>query len=153
MKPTIYVPKLPETTSKKIRIHITQIDNNLRVTRNYRLSVLSEINVVSRELYLSRDRDSVIPSIEWVVVFITHSTGVGSEGGVKGGGACAPSHFFDWGGGAMVCLCPCPPPPPHTLLTPHFHFPLELYVYLTLTNNYLAFFIYQLIILWIISIN
>ena len=42
-------------------------------------------------------------------------------------------------------------PPP--LLTPHFYFPLELYVYLTLTNNYLAFFIYQLIILWIISIN
>ena len=45
----------------------------------------------------------------------------------------------------------CPPPPP--LFTPHFYFPLELYVYLTLTNNYLAFFIYQLIILWIISIN
>ena len=44
-----------------------------------------------------------------------------------------------------------PPPPP--LLTPHFYFPLELYVYITLTNNYLAFFIYQLIILWTISIN
>ena len=39
----------------------------------------------------------------------------------------------------MVCLCPPPPP----LLTPHFYFPLELYVYTTLTNNYLAFFIYQ----------
>ena len=49
----------------------------------------------------------------------------------------------------MVCLCPPPPP----LLTTHFHFPLELYVYITLTNNYLAFFIYQLIILWTISIN
>ena len=30
---------------------------------------------------------------------------------------------------------------------------LELYVYITLTNNYLTFFIYQLIILWTISIN
>ena len=45
----------------------------------------------------------------------------------------------------MVCLCP-------PRLTPHFYFPLE-YVYITLTNNYLTFFIYQLIILWIISIN
>ena len=45
------------------------------------------------------------------------------------------------------------PPPPPPLLTPHFYFPLELYVYITLTNNYLAFFIYQLIILWTISIN
>ena len=44
---------------------------------------------------------------------------------------------------------PPPPPPP----APHFYFPLELYVYITLTNNYLAFFIYQLIILWTISIN
>ena len=52
------------------------------------------------------------------------------------------------GGGAMVCLCPPPP-----LLIPHFYFPLELYVYITLTNNYLKFFIYQLIILWTISIN
>ena len=43
--------------------------------------------------------------------------------------------------------------PPPTLLTPHFYFPLELYVYITLINNYLAFFIYQLIILWTISIN
>ena len=33
-----------------------------------------------------------------------------------------------------------------SLLTPHFYFPLELYVYITLTNNSLAFFIYQLII-------
>ena len=74
-------------------------------------------------------------------------TGVGSGGG--GGGArlaCAPPHFFDWGGNGMFV-----PPPP--LLTPHFYFPLELYVYITLTNNYLAFFIYQLIILWTISIN
>ena len=39
------------------------------------------------------------------------------------------------------------------LLTPHFYFPLELYVCITLTNNYLALFIYQLIILWTISIN
>ena len=42
----------------------------------------------------------------------------------------------------MVYLCPSPPPP-HI-----FH----LY-YITLTNNYLAFFIYQLIILWTILIN
>ena len=48
---------------------------------------------------------------------------------------------FLTGGGAMVCLCP-------PLLTPNFYFPLELYVYITLTNNNLAFFIYQLIILW-----
>ena len=44
-----------------------------------------------------------------------------------------------------------PPPPP--LLTPHFSFPLELYVYITLTNNNLAFLIYQLIILWTITIK
>ena len=68
------------------------------------------------------------------------------------------------GGGGARCACALPPlfwlggngmfvPPPPTLSTPHFYFPLELYVYITLTNNYLAFFIYQLIILWIISIN
>ena len=79
--------------------------------------------------------------------FITECTGVGS-GGARG--ACAPPTFLI--GGAMVRLCP-PPPPPLPLLTPHFYFPLELYVYITLTNNYLAFFIYQLIILWTISIN
>ena len=63
-------------------------------------------------------------------------------------GACAPPpHFFDWGGNGTFV----PPPPP--LLTPHFYFPLELYVYITLTNNYLAFFTYELIILWTISIN
>ena len=38
-------------------------------------------------------------------------------------------------------------------LTPYFHVALELYVYITLTNNYLAFFIYKLIMLWTISIN
>ena len=42
-------------------------------------------------------------------------------------------------------------PPP--LLTPHYYFPLELYVYITLTNNNLAFLIYQLIILWTITIK
>ena len=72
----------------------------------------------------------------------------GGGGGGGGEGACAPTFLI--GGGAMVCLCPLPPPP---LLTTHFYFPLELYVYITLTNNYLAFFIYQLIILWTISIN
>ena len=82
-------------------------------------------------------------------VHMRYRTGVGSGGGGGGGarGACAPPpHFFDWGGNSMFV-----PPPP--LLTPHFYFPLELYVYITLTNNYLAFFIYQLIILWTISIN
>ena len=42
------------------------------------------------------------------------------------------------GGGAMVCLC-------SPTFTPHFYFSLELFVYLRLTNNYLAFFIYQLL--------
>ena len=69
-----------------------------------------------------------------------------------GGGGGQGTHFFIGGGGAMVCLCP-PPPPTHTLLAMHFYFPLELYVYIALTNNYLTFFIYQLIILWTISIN
>ena len=43
----------------------------------------------------------------------------------------------------------------HTYITTdtNIYFPLELYVYITLTNNYLEFFIYQLIILWTISIN
>ena len=78
------------------------------------------------------------------VLECSFSTGVGSGRGARG--ACTPPPtFFIWGGGAMVCLCP----PPHPqLLTPHFYFPLELYVYITLTNNYMAFFIYQLIILW-----
>ena len=65
-------------------------------------------------------------------------------GGGGGGETCAP-HFFDWG--SMVCLCP----------TPHFYPHINIfhlnYVYITRTNNYLAFFIYQLIILWTISIN
>ena len=55
-------------------------------------------------------------------------------------GACATPHIFYWGGGQWYVCAPPPPPPPHT----HTH---------TLTNNYLAFFIYQLIILWTISIN
>ena len=68
-----------------------------------------------------------------------------------GGGKRGERFFFFFflgggGGGAMVCLCP-------PLLTPHFKFPLELYVYIILTNNDLAFFIYQLIILGTISIN
>ena len=64
---------------------------------------------------------------------LQYITGVGSGGG---------------GGGGQWYVCA-----PPQLLTPHFYFPLELYVYITLTNNYLAFFIYQLIILWTISIN
>ena len=67
------------------------------------------------------------------------ATGVGSG---EGGGELETGVFGVEGGGA------CPP-----LLTLHFYFPLELYVYITLTNNYLAFFIYQLIILSTISIN
>ena len=71
---------------------------------------------------------------------------VGGGGGGGGSGVHVPPHFFIWGwvGNGMFV-------PP--LLTPHFYFPLELYVYITLTNNYLTFFIYQLIILWTISIN
>ena len=65
----------------------------------------------------------------------------GGGGGVETRGACAPS-FVMGGGGQWYVSGP-----------PHFYFPLELYVYITLTNNYLAFFIYQLIILWTISIN
>ena len=65
-------------------------------------------------------------------------------------GACALPPLF-WLG-AMVCLC-LPPPPTHTHVQPHiFIFHLN-YVYISLTNNYLAFFIYQLVILWTISIN
>ena len=83
------------------------------------------------------------------------ATGVGS--GVGGGGNGGHVHpTFLIGGNGMICAPPLTPPPPphtHTLLTPHYYFPLELYVCITLTNNYLAFFIYQLIILWTISIN
>ena len=78
----------------------------------------------------------------------TYITGVGS-GGVGGGGMWP--HFFDRGEWYM-----CAPPPPHThthTFNPTFFFPLELYVYIALTNIYLAFFIYRLIILWAISIN
>ena len=71
--------------------------------------------------------------------------GGGGGGGGEKRGACA-HHFFEWGGGGNVMFVP-------PFLTPHFYFPLVLYVYITLTNNYLAFFIYQLIILWTISIN
>ena len=73
--------------------------------------------------------------------------GVGECKGGGGKGDMCP-HFFDWvGGGGQWYVCA------PLLLTPHFYFPLELYVYITLTNNYLTFFIYQLIILWTISIN
>ena len=79
-------------------------------------------------------------------------TGVGSGGGGGGqGGMCPPTHTFLIGGNGMFVSHPTPHT--HTLLTQHFYFPLEIYVYLTLTHNYLAFFIYQIIILWTISIN
>ena len=61
------------------------------------------------------------------------------------GGHVPPPTLFCLGGQWYVCAPP--------LFTPHFHFSLELYVYIKLTNNYLAFFIDQLIILWTISIN
>ena len=70
---------------------------------------------------------------------------------------CIYIYIYHWrrkrGGGGGNGMFVTPPPPPHTHLTPHFYFPLELYVCVTLTNNYLAFCIYQLIILWTISIN
>ena len=56
-----------------------------------------------------------------------------------------PPTFLNGGGGNGMFVPP--------LLTLHFYFSLELYAYITLTINYLAFFIYQLIILWKISIN
>ena len=71
------------------------------------------------------------------------------RGGGGKGGMCPPTFLI----GGQWYVCAPPPPHTHTLLTPHFYFPLKLYVYITLTNNYLAFFIYQLIILWTISIN
>ena len=83
----------------------------------------------------------------YIYIYI-YITGVGSGvggGGVQGG--YVPPLFLLGGGGGQWYVC-APP-----LLTPHFYFPLELYVYITLTNNYLAFFIYQSIILWTISIN
>ena len=51
---------------------------------------------------------------------------------------CAPTFLIGGGGGGNGMFVPPPP-----LLTPHFYFALELYVYITLTNNYLAFFIYN----------
>ena len=56
---------------------------------------------------------------------------------------CPP--LFGLGGQWYVCAPP--------LLTPNLYFPLELYVYITLTNNNLAFFIYELIILSTITIK
>ena len=81
-------------------------------------------------------------------IYIYHWRRKRGRGGGGARGACAPPIFLIGGGGGgqwYVCASP--------LLTPHFYFPLELYVDITLTNNYLAFFIYQLIILWTISIN
>ena len=72
---------------------------------------------------------------------------VNGGGGFGQGGMCPPTFLLGGGCNGMFVL------PPHTLLTPHFYFPLELYVYITLANNYLAFFLYQLIMLWTISIN
>ena len=70
--------------------------------------------------------------------------GGGGGGGGGQGGMCP--HLFDWGGGGNGIFVP-------PTFNPNFYFPLELYVYITLTNNYLTFFIYQLIILWTIAIN
>ena len=72
------------------------------------------------------------------------------EAGVGGGWVLGLSvwvgdHPRFWLGGNGMFVPP--------LLTIAFYFSLKLYVYITLTNNYLAFFIYQLIILWTISIN
>ena len=79
-----------------------------------------------------------------------YTTGVASgAGGGGGNGHVPPPPPPFWLGGQWYVCAPTHPP----LLTPHFYFPLELYVCITLTNNYLAFFIYQLIILWTISIH
>ena len=79
----------------------------------------------------------------YIFLMFNINTGVGS-GGARG--ACVPPLFWLGGGGQSYV---CAPP----LLTSLFYFPLELYVDITLTTNYFAFFIYQLIILWTISIN
>ena len=42
--------------------------------------------------------------------------GGGFNGGGGKGGMC-PTHFLDWGGGAMVCLCP----------PPHFYFHIFIF--------------------------
>ena len=84
-------------------------------------------------------KDTLVIIYIYIYIYIYHWRR--KQGG--GGGPRAPT--FLMGGQWYVCA--------PQLLTPHFYFPLELYVYITLTNNYLAFFIYQLIILWTISIN
>ena len=93
------------------------------------------------------NRSDTIFSHSLFYILIVVNTGVGSGGGGGGGkGGMCPPPLFWLGGGAMVCLCP-------PTFNPHFYFPLELYVYITLTNNNLAFLIYQLIILWTITIK
>ena len=91
-----------------------------------------------------------IAESETLGTFFYIITGVGSGGGGGARGMCPPPTILI---GRQWYVCAPPPPHTHTLLTPHFYFPLELYVYIKLTNNYLTFFIYQLIILWTISIN
>ena len=87
-------------------------------------------------------------TIEIIEIYIYHWRR--KRGGGEPRGHVPPPRFCLGGGQWYVCA---PPPPPPPRFTPHFHFSLELYVDIKLTNNYLAFFIYQLIILWTISIN
>ena len=94
--------------------------------------------------WCNKDRGMCYPVCGMVHI---KDTGVGSGGGGGGNRACVPPLLLIGGGGGQKYVC-APP-----LLTLHFYFPLELYVYITLTNNYLAFFIYQLILLLTISIN
>ena len=92
-----------------------------------------------------------LPSRMNIYIYI-HWRRKGGGGGGGGRGHVPPTFLI----GGEWYVCAPPPPPPthtHTLLAPHFYFPLELYVYIILTNNYLSFFIYQLFILWTISIN
>ena len=144
-----------------VNMGILTVSNWTRVDTNYFpcVSYLKKLSKSSAQicwyppnLFATLTQNPHCVRINWVVVLPTdlhNFSWIGFYFEIKG------AIFYWGGGGAMVCLCPPPPPPPHThtLLTPHFYYPLELYVYITLTNNYLAFFIYQLIILWTISIN
>ena len=111
------------------------------VKQSFILSLLSLSSYIQRER--EREREDIYRCSEHVI------TGVGSGGGGGGGGGggamghVSPTFLIGGGGWAMVCLCPPP-------FNPTFLFST---CYITLTNNYLAFFIYQLIILQTISIN
>ena len=112
----------------------------------------SSLNLQAFCCYNSYFRYEHSQNVLQCVFIILYIIGVGSGGGGGGGGGRGAGRgpvlpFLIGGGGNGMFV------PPPTRLTPHFYFPLELYICITLTHKYLAFFIYQLIILWTISIN